>query len=270
MMDSRLRVQQTSQYELVSCPYDVHHKVRADRLKTHLIKCQVQSASKLSICPYNATHRFPEKQRLAHISACPNKSLLDHQLYEEETRSRIHSTTDYESDEDDLRTNDDCADETIHLQRGHMNQPSAVRQKGRLKVIRPKFRNDGKSCDANYDEQSDFNNVISDANDEQSDFNDAITSASDVMNSNCDELNEDILERMNFKEEEIGERLHLTSRNSIPVLDDDSSTPPIRGKRIVLRKPKERTVMMAAGMSVAVPKPPKKPLRRPKQSTSIL
>ena len=64
-------------YALETCPYDPHHRCRADRMTYHIVKCQAKSSQLKGICPYNANHRFPEPDRQSHLMTCPDKSLLD-------------------------------------------------------------------------------------------------------------------------------------------------------------------------------------------------
>ncbi|OXB57710.1 UNVERIFIED_CONTAM: hypothetical protein H355_012423 [Colinus virginianus] len=65
--------------ELVQCPYDETHRIRASRLPYHLVKCQrnnPQLARSLAVCPFNARHRIPRAELQRHVACCPDRSQL--------------------------------------------------------------------------------------------------------------------------------------------------------------------------------------------------
>ncbi|XP_065510337.1 gametocyte-specific factor 1 isoform X2 [Caloenas nicobarica] len=66
--------------QLVQCPYDKSHQIRAARLPYHLVKCEKNNpgvARRLATCPFNARHRVPRAAFQHHIASCPDKRQLD-------------------------------------------------------------------------------------------------------------------------------------------------------------------------------------------------
>ncbi|KAK2512360.1 Gtsf1 [Columba livia] len=66
--------------QLVQCPYDKSHQIRAARLPYHLVKCEKNNpgvARRLATCPFNARHRVPHATFQHHIASCPDKRQLD-------------------------------------------------------------------------------------------------------------------------------------------------------------------------------------------------
>uniref|UniRef100_A0A452IBL7 CHHC U11-48K-type domain-containing protein n=1 Tax=Gopherus agassizii TaxID=38772 RepID=A0A452IBL7_9SAUR len=59
--------------QLIPCPYDKNHQIRASSFLYHLVKCRENNkkrAKELATCPYNARHRVPKRELQLHISAC--------------------------------------------------------------------------------------------------------------------------------------------------------------------------------------------------------
>ena len=77
------RMDRNPRYVMENCPYDPNHKVRADRLQYHLIKCRKENSTKeKTTCPFNASHIIPKEQRLVHLQTCPDREYLEPQMKE--------------------------------------------------------------------------------------------------------------------------------------------------------------------------------------------
>ncbi|XP_074656673.1 uncharacterized protein LOC141909891 [Tubulanus polymorphus] len=73
--------------DLIECPYDSVHMVRAKRFPYHLMKCRRNYAGMdYATCPFNARHEFPVPERRYHIANCPDKAILEKQIAEESGR----------------------------------------------------------------------------------------------------------------------------------------------------------------------------------------
>uniref|UniRef100_A0A672IRU8 Zgc:56699 n=1 Tax=Salarias fasciatus TaxID=181472 RepID=A0A672IRU8_SALFA len=62
--------------QLLQCPYDKNHQIRACRLPYHLLKCKKnhpELASKLKACPYNALHLVPKHELTRHTETCESR-----------------------------------------------------------------------------------------------------------------------------------------------------------------------------------------------------
>nr|CAB3261306.1 uncharacterized protein LOC100176891 [Phallusia mammillata] len=74
-------MQQTDKDELFVCPYDPVHRITAKRFVRHILKCQKNHPkSNKKICPFNARHIIPKPELQMHISMCPDKRLLEHEI----------------------------------------------------------------------------------------------------------------------------------------------------------------------------------------------
>ncbi|XP_013390326.1 uncharacterized protein LOC106158771 [Lingula anatina] len=63
--------------DLMECPYDPVHMIRAKRFPYHLMKCRKNYAGKdMKTCPFNARHVVPGPELRYHISRCPDKAML--------------------------------------------------------------------------------------------------------------------------------------------------------------------------------------------------
>lgn len=63
---------------MVQCPYEIHHKVRIDRLQYHLVKCRKNHPdSDFVICPFNASHHVPKKCEESHTKTCPDRMSIE-------------------------------------------------------------------------------------------------------------------------------------------------------------------------------------------------
>uniref|UniRef100_A0A2K6F1K9 CHHC U11-48K-type domain-containing protein n=1 Tax=Propithecus coquereli TaxID=379532 RepID=A0A2K6F1K9_PROCO len=66
--------------ELLQCPYDKKHQIRACRFPYHLIKCRknhTDVANKLAACPFNTHNQVPQAEISHHISSCDDKSCIE-------------------------------------------------------------------------------------------------------------------------------------------------------------------------------------------------
>ncbi|XP_007908693.1 gametocyte-specific factor 1 [Callorhinchus milii] len=66
--------------ELLRCPYDGSHRVRAARFPYHLVKCRKNNPDKartLESCPFNARHCIPKADMKHHITNCSDKKAIE-------------------------------------------------------------------------------------------------------------------------------------------------------------------------------------------------
>lgn len=73
--------------DLLECPYDKVHLVRAKRFQYHLMKCRNNyKGREYMTCPFNAKHEMPKPEYRHHIQHCPDKALIEPELrYQERT-----------------------------------------------------------------------------------------------------------------------------------------------------------------------------------------
>ncbi|XP_060677051.1 gametocyte-specific factor 1-like isoform X1 [Hemiscyllium ocellatum] len=66
--------------DLLQCPYDQSHRIRACRFPYHLVKCRKNfpdKARNLESCPFNARHRIPKAEMKHHITVCVDKKVIE-------------------------------------------------------------------------------------------------------------------------------------------------------------------------------------------------
>lgn len=64
--------------ELLECPYDRVHMVRAKRFQYHLIKCRKNyTGADFETCPFNAKHQMPKPEFRHHLANCPDKAMVE-------------------------------------------------------------------------------------------------------------------------------------------------------------------------------------------------
>lgn len=75
--------------ELIPCPYDKVHMIRAKRMQYHLMKCRRNYAGRdFATCPFNARHEMPRPELRYHMSNCPDKAMIEPALsYESSKRN---------------------------------------------------------------------------------------------------------------------------------------------------------------------------------------
>lgn len=67
--------------ELLECPYDRVHMVRAKRFQYHLIKCRKNyTGTEYEKCPFNAKHQMPRPEFRHHLANCPDKAMVEPEL----------------------------------------------------------------------------------------------------------------------------------------------------------------------------------------------
>lgn len=64
-----------TQEKLVECPFNKSHKVKANYLQFHIVRCMKQYPT-YTACPYNACHRVDKKDLAKHMSTCPDQHLV--------------------------------------------------------------------------------------------------------------------------------------------------------------------------------------------------
>ncbi|XP_078064185.1 gametocyte-specific factor 1-like [Mustelus asterias] len=67
-------------HDLLQCPYDSNHHIRACRFPYHLVKCRKNfpgRALSLEACPFNARHRIPKAEMKQHITICADKKVIE-------------------------------------------------------------------------------------------------------------------------------------------------------------------------------------------------
>ena len=66
----------------LTCPYNMAHQIRPERMQYHLIKCRKQHPElSLVVCPYNATHHVKRSDEHEHLLACPDRRIVEIQKY---------------------------------------------------------------------------------------------------------------------------------------------------------------------------------------------
>ncbi|XP_060619787.2 gametocyte-specific factor 1-like [Anolis sagrei] len=76
---------------LLQCPYDKNHQIRACRYPYHLVKCRKNHpdvVQKLVTCPFNARHHVPREEISQHISHCDDKRSIEQDIAHEQTNYR--------------------------------------------------------------------------------------------------------------------------------------------------------------------------------------
>ncbi|XP_059835887.1 gametocyte-specific factor 1-like isoform X3 [Hypanus sabinus] len=74
--------------DLLQCPYDKSHHIRACRFPYHLVKCRKNFpdiARKLESCPFNARHCIPKAEMMHHIMNCVDKKVIEEEFDEAES-----------------------------------------------------------------------------------------------------------------------------------------------------------------------------------------
>ncbi|XP_067634929.1 gametocyte-specific factor 1 homolog [Eurosta solidaginis] len=73
-----------SDEELITCPYDSGHRMLRKRLQMHLMKCRLNYPDvELYECPLNKTHMVPEPEIKYHLASCPDRKIVLHYMYED-------------------------------------------------------------------------------------------------------------------------------------------------------------------------------------------
>ncbi|KAJ8321803.1 hypothetical protein KUTeg_000274 [Tegillarca granosa] len=77
--------------ELIPCPYDKVHMIRAKRMQLIGIKTFFQqnyAGRDFATCPFNARHEMPRPELRYHMSNCPDKAMIEPALsYESSKRN---------------------------------------------------------------------------------------------------------------------------------------------------------------------------------------
>lgn len=68
--------------DLISCPYNVSHQIRPERIQYHLMKCKEQHPEiSLVICPFNAIHHIRKSEHVEHLQNCPDRGIVEQLKY---------------------------------------------------------------------------------------------------------------------------------------------------------------------------------------------
>ena len=60
--------------ELMICPFDEVHKIKAKRFQHHLLKCRRNHPDKDFVsCPFNAKHLMLRSEVQNHVTRCPDR-----------------------------------------------------------------------------------------------------------------------------------------------------------------------------------------------------
>jgi len=76
--------------QLVSCPFDISHRVEAARLPTHFGKCARNHPDILvHKCPFNARHMFIKEHEFSHhvSNTCPDRVVVDRDVFHVNNRT---------------------------------------------------------------------------------------------------------------------------------------------------------------------------------------
>lgn len=66
----------------LSCPYEPTHQILPHRMAQHIIKCRKNYPElDMKVCVFNATHVIPTKDYQAHILECPDKAIVERDIY---------------------------------------------------------------------------------------------------------------------------------------------------------------------------------------------
>ncbi|XP_036320413.1 gametocyte-specific factor 1 homolog [Rhagoletis pomonella] len=69
--------------DIVTCPYDMAHRVLRKRLQLHLIKCRLNYPNvELRKCPMNQLHLVPDPEYQVHLATCPDRKIIVQYSYE--------------------------------------------------------------------------------------------------------------------------------------------------------------------------------------------
>ena len=80
MFDSREEARMSR--NLKTCPYDMTHQIRPERMHYHLIKCMKNHPEvSMKICPYNGTHHLPASDIRSHLQECPDRRIVEIQRF---------------------------------------------------------------------------------------------------------------------------------------------------------------------------------------------
>lgn len=65
-----------------TCPYEPTHQILPHRMPQHIAKCRKNYPEMdMKTCPFNATHVTPSKDYQAHILECPDKAIVERDIY---------------------------------------------------------------------------------------------------------------------------------------------------------------------------------------------
>ncbi|XP_046367391.2 protein D7-like [Haliotis rufescens] len=79
--------------ELLECPYDKVHMVRAKRFQYHLMKCRKNwPGSEFSVCPFNAKHEMPKPELRYHMASCCDRAVLERDIAYEKSKMNGEGT----------------------------------------------------------------------------------------------------------------------------------------------------------------------------------
>lgn len=130
--------------DLIECPYEKAHMIRACRMQYHLIKCRKQhDATEFVTCPFNARHEVYKVEARYHQATCPDRTRIVHILAHsnEDSDTALKGCTDLptykpkrphhhggESWEDDIPSNPRVGVDTNLLERRHHYEEPRGRQ----------------------------------------------------------------------------------------------------------------------------------------------
>lgn len=64
--------------ELITCPYNVSHQIRPERIQYHLVKCKARHPEiTLLVCPFNAIHHIRQADQVEHLQNCPDRGIAE-------------------------------------------------------------------------------------------------------------------------------------------------------------------------------------------------
>lgn len=68
--------------DLITCPYNVSHQIRPERIQYHLMKCKAQHPEiSLLVCPFNAIHHIRQSDQVEHLQNCPDRGIVEMQKF---------------------------------------------------------------------------------------------------------------------------------------------------------------------------------------------
>ncbi|XP_076069994.1 uncharacterized protein LOC143041806 isoform X2 [Oratosquilla oratoria] len=76
--------------KLATCPFNPSHRVPVSRLPAHNVACKKNHPDmEMKTCPFCATHLIPKPLFQAHLLECPQKAIVERDLYQRKEMERL-------------------------------------------------------------------------------------------------------------------------------------------------------------------------------------
>ncbi|PVD32570.1 hypothetical protein C0Q70_08011 [Pomacea canaliculata] len=82
--------------DILICPYNNAHAIRAKRMQHHLVKCRKQHeiSRRFVACPFNAKHEIPKAELRYHLTVCPDRVRLNEKFSHVDDNTELKGCTD--------------------------------------------------------------------------------------------------------------------------------------------------------------------------------